>query len=256
MPEATTLTASAFDRMAPAYDAQFGTNPIGLHFRHEAQERTRLAFARGGRLLDLGCGTGEDALFLAGVGFDVTAVDPSPGMIERARAKAAARGVAAVRFEVLAAEDVGSLGGPFDGVYSNFGALNCAELRRVGAALGSVLRRGAPIVCSVIGPRPLPGLLQQALTARPARSGEPRVAGAPVPCHALSFRELRDGLGPGFAWTSRAALGVLLPAPAHEAWARRNPIAFGLLAGAERLVRAWPVVRGLGDHLLLEGVRL
>jgi hypothetical protein len=50
-------------------------------------------------------------------------------------------------------------------------------------------------------------------------------------------------------------LGVLVPAPAHEAWARENPIAFGLLAAAERLVRSWPVLRGLGDHLLVEGRR-
>jgi ubiquinone/menaquinone biosynthesis C-methylase UbiE len=257
MAEATSLAAAAFDPVAPVYDTQFGTNPIGLYFRHVVQEKARLAFPRGGRVVDLGCGTGEDAFFLASLGLDVMAVDPSPGMIERARAKAAARNVAGVRFEVLAAEEVGSLGGSFDGVFSNFGALNCAELQRVGTALGSVVRRGARIVCSVIGPRPLPGLLQQALTARPARSAEaPRIGGARVPCRALSFREVREGLGSGFAWRGCAALGVLVPAPAHEDWARRNPMAFGLLAAAEGLVRAWPVARGLGDHLVLEGVRL
>jgi hypothetical protein len=62
-------------------------------------------------------------------------------------------------------------------------------------------------------------------------------------------------MGHGYTWDTRAALGVLVPAPAHEAWARRNPIAFGVLAAAERLVRSWPVFRGLGDHLLIEGRR-
>ena len=259
MLEAAALVASAFDGVASAYDAQFGTNPIGLHLRHVVQERARLAFPRGARVLDLGCGTGEDALFLAGLGLAVHAVDVAPAMIDRARTKAAERGVGetSVRFEVRAAEDVGSIGALFDGVFSNFGALNCAHLPGVGRALAGVLRPGAPALFSVIGPRPLPGLVGQALTGRPARSTEgPRVSGAPVPFRALSFRDLSRGLGTSFAWTSCAALGVVVPAPAHEAWARENPIAFGLLAAAERLVRSWPVLRGLGDHLLVEGRRL
>jgi hypothetical protein len=32
-------------------------------------------------------------------------------------------------------------------------------------------------------------------------------------------------------------------------------MAFGLLAALEGVVRTWPVLRGLGDHLVLEGVR-
>src|SRR3984957_12486778 len=52
-----------------------------------------------GRLLDAGCGTGENALLAAGRGADVTGIDVAPTAIARARAKAAARGLAA-RFEV------------------------------------------------------------------------------------------------------------------------------------------------------------
>ena len=52
-----------------------------------------------GRLLDAGCGTGENALLAADRGADVTGIDVAPTAIERARAKAAARGLAA-RFEV------------------------------------------------------------------------------------------------------------------------------------------------------------
>ena len=40
-------------------------------------------FGGGGRLLDLGCGTGEHSRFLASKGFDVTGVDSSPAMIEK-----------------------------------------------------------------------------------------------------------------------------------------------------------------------------
>jgi SAM-dependent methyltransferase len=45
------------------------------------------------RALELGCGTGVNAVWLAGQGFDVTAVDLSPLAIERARQRAADAGV-------------------------------------------------------------------------------------------------------------------------------------------------------------------
>ncbi len=44
-------------------------------------------------VLDAGCGTGENALFLASCGLTVTGVDAAPTALERARAKAAERGV-------------------------------------------------------------------------------------------------------------------------------------------------------------------
>ena len=248
-------TALAFDGAAVHYDAEFGQNPIGLYFRHVVQERVRPLFAKGTRVLELGCGTGEDALFLASLGVDVVGIDVSPAMIEKARRKVPPPGGGFVRFEVRAAEDAGLVEGTFDGVFSNFGALNCADLPRVGRALASRLRPGSPVAFCAIGPRPLPGVVQQALTGRPARSPEAHVAGHSLAVPALSAQDLSDGLGPGFSWHSSLALGVLVPAPAHEDWARRNPIAFGLLAAAERLVREWPLARECGDHLLVLGTR-
>ncbi len=53
-----------------------------------------------GSVLDIGCGEGGDALWLAGRGWKVTAVDVSATVLERARAQAAERGLAAnVTFE-------------------------------------------------------------------------------------------------------------------------------------------------------------
>ncbi len=53
-----------------------------------------------GSVLDIGCGEGGDALWLAGRGWTVTAVDVSATVLERARAQAAERGlIANVTFE-------------------------------------------------------------------------------------------------------------------------------------------------------------
>jgi SAM-dependent methyltransferase len=68
-----------------------------------------------GRVLDVGCGTGEHALMAAAAGFVAMGVDAAPTAIERAREKAAERALD-VRFEVADALDMSGLGTQFDTV--------------------------------------------------------------------------------------------------------------------------------------------
>lgn len=250
---------AAFDAMAVDYDASFGRNPIGLVFRHVVQSRLEALFRRGERVLDLGCGTGEDAVFLASRGVRVVGMDPSAAMIARARRKAAERGLGPdqCRFEVTAAENVAAAGPPFDGAYSNFGALNCADLRSVGGALAAALRPGAAVVLSLLGPWPLPAVMRRALTSLgEARGGRlPRVAGTPLVVSYPTIGQLQEALGPAFVWTDAYALGVLLPSPEYDRWAAEHPQGFGVLAALERVVRRWRPLRQLGDHVVIEGRR-
>jgi cyclopropane fatty-acyl-phospholipid synthase-like methyltransferase len=64
-------------------------------------------------VLDVGCGTGENALYLAARGHDVLGVDAAPVAIERATAKARDRGVEA-EFVAWDALRVAELGRTFD----------------------------------------------------------------------------------------------------------------------------------------------
>jgi SAM-dependent methyltransferase len=66
-----------------------------------------------GRALEVGCGTGANAIWLAEHGFSVTANDVSPTAISRARERAARAGVD-VRFLVGDLREPERLGGPFD----------------------------------------------------------------------------------------------------------------------------------------------
>ena len=102
-----------------------------------------------GRLLDAGCGTGENALLAAGRGADVTGIDVAPTAIARARAKASERGLTA-RFEVADALDLGRLRLTADtvidcGVFHLFGDEDRA---RYVASLAAVLRPGG--VCHLM----------------------------------------------------------------------------------------------------------
>jgi 2-polyprenyl-3-methyl-5-hydroxy-6-metoxy-1,4-benzoquinol methylase len=68
-----------------------------------------------GRLLDAGCGTGEQTLLAASKGANALGIDISPRAIQRARDKAAERGIAA-RFEVADALNLWQFGLAFDTV--------------------------------------------------------------------------------------------------------------------------------------------
>src|SRR5947199_7888222 len=64
------------------------------------------------RAIDLGCGTGSNAVWLAQQGFDATGVDIAPRAIERGRQRAAAAGVA-VNFLAADLLNPPDLGSPF-----------------------------------------------------------------------------------------------------------------------------------------------
>lgn len=102
------------------------------------------ALGYGGRVLDVGCGTGEHTLLAARRGADALGIDFAPAAIELARAKAAERGVDA-RFEVLDAFELPTLGERFDlavdsGLYHTWPEVS--ERRRYAAGVASVLEPG------------------------------------------------------------------------------------------------------------------
>jgi SAM-dependent methyltransferase len=97
-----------------------------------------------GTVLDAGCGTGENALFLAQKGLDVFGIDLVGSAIGLARSRATARGVPAARFLEGDALRLADLGMSFDTVIDSglFHSFTDPERDLYRASLEAVLKPG------------------------------------------------------------------------------------------------------------------
>ncbi len=92
---------------------RFGTPPWVGQARSELVDLVESGDLLPGRAIDLGCGEGDNAIFLAQHGFQVTAVDFSPAAIAKAKAKARDAG-ADVDFLIDDLTQLANVSGEFD----------------------------------------------------------------------------------------------------------------------------------------------
>jgi SAM-dependent methyltransferase len=184
-----------FDLLAADYRRLWSEAPVGRSQRFEIWRHVDPLFHSGDRILDLGCGTGDDALHLAERGVRAYGVDASQKMVEAAQA----RGVDARR---LALEDLRQLEGTYSGAISNFGALNCvADLRLVAAELKRLIEpEGAVALCVMGRFAPLDWRhAPQRLLGRAKWRG--------MNVYYRSSREMRTAFASDFLFRKRASIG-------------------------------------------------
>ncbi len=256
-------TQQAFDSVAGDYDGPLGNNALIQRMRDRTMDAVTARIPSGSSVLDLGCGTGLDAEFLARKGYRVTAVDWSPEMVRRAALRIdAADFCEIVRVRQLGIHEIDQLRAhSFAGAYSNLGPLNCVpDLADVARSLANVLQPGGMLIASVIG-RVCPW--EVALFTLKGQWARARIRFAkglaPVPLNGRTVwtRYYAPGefesvfAAEGFRRVSLRALGLLVPPPYMDAFGARHPRLTNVLQGVEDRIAGWPVLRGWGDHFLI-----
>jgi demethylmenaquinone methyltransferase/2-methoxy-6-polyprenyl-1,4-benzoquinol methylase len=127
---------SMFDRIAPVYDSMNRLMTAGLD-RRWRREAAEAVVKPGDRVLDSCCGTGDLAIAAATAGGNVTGVDFSKPMLERARRKAPE--LEWVEGDALALPFADE---SFDAATVGFGVRNLSELDKGLHELRRVLRPG------------------------------------------------------------------------------------------------------------------
>jgi len=240
-----TADKSGFDAIAGKYDRLWTATPVGRGQRLAVWEQIDRLFHPGQCVLDLGCGTGADALHMQSRGINVYGVDSSESMVAIAKT----RGLSA---DLISIEELQQIPALFDGALSNFGALNCvASLDGVAASLAQKIYAGGYVALCFIGSFCVwetgyylfRGQWKQAF-----RRIRRRVRSSfGIDVFYFSRRSILAAFSRNFRLMGTYGIGLLVP-PSYVTGLSDRTVA--RLAELDKRCAHWPLLRRLADHRL------
>lgn len=256
------MLQQAFDQYAIAYDAHFTDSLIGRAQRERVYHFLRRWLPQpGSRILEVNCGTGEDAAYLSRKGFRVTASDLSAGMVRVASQKAANR---AVHFICSPVQDLHRHvdANSFDLLFSNFGGFNCLspqELQEFSGQAHGLLAEDACLVAVVMGrhcwwERFFFSWRKEPLKARRRLSAagvDTQIEGRRFDTWYYSPAELSGLFGAHFEMCERKPVGLFVPPSYLESWIASRKGLFGVLCRLEQLFGNLDALSDRADHYFI-----
>ena len=237
--------AAYFDQLAPRYDAVWTNSPAGRLQREAVWRHLDPLIQRGDRVLDIGCGTGEDALHLAQLGAQVLAVDVSPEMVRVARGKG-------VNARLLPIEGIHAFAVAFDLVLSNFGGFNCVrDLPAIGQTLARLVQPGGYLAVCLMGRYCLREAAHYALRGQ-FRKAARRWRGDTLTSTGLRIsyptaKQVRQAVSPSLDLVADIGIGVFVP----PSFVQGTPAPLTkALASLDTRIESSRIGRTIGDHRL------
>ncbi len=262
MGTATIAAGRVFDGLAEDYQSSFTDSLIGRAQRNAVWRVLKETFTAGDHILELNCGTGEDAIFLARRGTALVCCDASPKMIEVARRNLLKEPDSLdVSLQVLPTELLKSLRVDrlFDGVLSNFSGLNCVrDLRQVANDL-AILTKPNATACLMLSTRFC--LWETAYYLLHARfrkairrwSGKTTATlnGESLQVYYPTVMHIRRAFSDHFRLRRIHGIGIFVPPSYLERWARKHRRLLGYGERIDHILSSWPIFRVTADHMLL-----
>jgi ubiquinone/menaquinone biosynthesis C-methylase UbiE len=250
----------AFDVLAPAYDLQFTTSLVGQEQRRITRKWLSRILAGKEKLdiVEINCGTGDDALWLAGMSHHVVATDQSPAMIEKAKQKISKH---LPEFITCAFDHIGDQfkGQQFDLIFSNFAGLNCVSpeaLKKLGEQLHTLLKPGGYFAAVIFGKNCLWETVYylskaQAKNAFRRRTNEEVLVKLDEttlqPVYYYSTKQFTRILK-SFKKTETRPVGLFVPPSYLEGAMKKHPRFFRRLVKMEDNFGGWSAAASLADH--------
>jgi SAM-dependent methyltransferase len=266
---------AAFDATAKGYDVEFTSTAVGKmqrglvwafltkHIFPFYKEKNQK------KALELNCGTGEDAVWIAKNNWQVLATDISPRMVEVTLSKADESGLKKqINSQCLGFHQISELNEQFDLVFSNFGGLNCIsedEISKFGVSLFQKINSDGFFIGVIMGRfcwwESLYFLLKRNTNATFRRlSKEPILARldattsietwyySPITFLKALNQQLPDNQG--FELIKTEAIGFWLPPSYLDSFFKKLPFLLQILNKMEKKCRG-SIWAGGADHFLI-----
>ncbi|MEM9024816.1 MAG: class I SAM-dependent methyltransferase, partial [Bacteroidota bacterium] len=257
-----------FDHIAEKYDREFTYSQIGLRQRRSVWNYLDrlLPDDRALDILELNCGTGEDAVYFAKQGHSVIATDVSEMMVKATQQKAKRKGVSnRIQTMRLAMEDISEFhfDRKFDIIFSDFGGLNCVEpveFQRMSQVFARLLRPGGHFV-GVVMPHVclweswyfmvrfrFKRMFRRATNKEVAVN----IEGKMVETWYYSPSRIKNYFGKDFDYKAKRPIGFFIPPSYLERFFIKRLKWLTLLEKLERVVSWMPWLAALSDHFLID----
>jgi len=251
---------AGFDKAAANYDKTFSDTFIGRMQRSLVRDELSRHLKNVRTILEVNCGTGEDAIWLARKTFKITATDISPKMIEVAQSKAAHKNLDYLISDIMHLHR--TFGGKqFDMLFSNFGGLNCltkSELEQFFRDSKSLLSDKGKMVLVIM---PQNTLWEQLyfLTKAQFSSAFRRkkdfvladVDGEKVPTYYFNPKDIVNLAGADFELVAQKPIGFFVPPTYLEGFFRNKVRALNLLKVLEGSISNWSFLSKYADHYII-----
>lgn len=250
-----------FDQAASTYDATFTHTKIGRAQRDIVYEHiTRLLSHPPKDILEINCGTGEDAIWFEKRGFNVLATDISSEMIARAKSKMNSTSIEFVQADINQVSEQFSTK-KFDVVFSNFGGLNCltaTELEQFFLKVQKILSDKGRLILVIMPKNTLWEKLYFILKGkgkeafrRTKEVAFAKVEGAIVPTYYYNPKDIERLAHDNFERLESKPIGFFIPPSYLEPFFKKRPRLFQLLVQWEKKIRNKSALSKYSDHYLL-----
>jgi ubiquinone/menaquinone biosynthesis C-methylase UbiE len=256
-----------FDHIASSYDSSFTRTPIGQLQRKQVWHYLEkiMVELKGLDILELNCGTGEDAVLFSEKGFNIVATDVSEEMLKVTQEKVqrySMQNKISSHYLDLDSFDDSLFEKKFDLVFSNFGGLNCINpqsMRKLLERLPAILAPGGRFV-AVVMPKfcvwesiyfLLKFEFRNAFRRWTSSSVDANLQGALVKTWYFKPSQVKDW-ATNFTVIDMKPIGIALPPSFLQAYFSKRRRLLIRLNSLEKRFGNWSSLSGMADHYLID----